>query len=432
MNIAIVGVGYVGLTTGACLADMGNNVICVDKDEEKINLLKKGKITIYEPTLEELVQNNLNENRLSFNLNLEEALNKSEVCFICVGTPQNQDGSVDLSQVFEVTKEIAQKMKGYKLIVNKSTVPPKTLEKLENLIKENTKEPFDICSNPEFLKQGSAVRDFLYPDRIIIGTNSQKAIKTMKEIYSSFLRTSGKLIVMDSNSAEMTKYCANSFLAMKISFMNEIANLCEKTGADIEKVRMGISLDNRIGNKFLFSGIGYGGSCFPKDTKALIKIGAQNDCEMNILKAVDKTNELQKTFFVDKILKYFNNDLKNKTFAVWGLAFKPKTNDMREAPSIKIINSLLDKGAKIIAYDPKAQETAKKIFKDKITYSKTSYDALLGADGLLLLTEWNEFRLPDFKKIKNALKIPVIFDGRNQYDKESLKEYGLEYFCIGK
>lgn len=432
MKIAIVGVGYVGLTTGACLADMGNNVICVDKDEEKINLLKKGKITIYEPTLEELVQNNLNENRLSFSLNLEEALNKSEVCFICVGTPQNQDGSVDLSQVFEVTKEIAQKMKGYKLIVNKSTVPPKTLEKLENLIKENTKEPFDICSNPEFLKQGSAIRDFLYPDRIIIGTNSQKAIKTMKEIYASFLRTSGKLIVMDSNSAEMTKYCANSFLAMKISFMNEIANLCEKTGADIEKVRMGISLDNRIGNKFLFSGIGYGGSCFPKDTKALIKIGAQNDCEMNILKAVDKTNELQKTFFVDKILKYFNNDLKNKTFAVWGLAFKPKTNDMREAPSIKIINSLLDKGAKIIAYDPKAQETAKKIFKDKITYSKTSYDALLEADGLLLLTEWNEFRLPDFKKIKNALKNPVIFDGRNQYDKESLKEYGLEYFCVGK
>ena len=361
MKIAIVGVGYVGLTTGACLADMGNDVICVDKDEEKINLLKKGKITIYEPTLEEIVQNNLNENRLSFSLNLEEALNKSEVCFICVGTPQNPDGSVDLSQVFEVTKEIAQKMKEYKLIVNKSTVPPKTLEKLENLIKENTKEPFDICSNPEFLKQGNAVRDFLYPDRIIIGTNSQKAIKTMKEIYASFLRTSGKLIVMDSNSAEMTKYCANSFLAMKISFMNEIANLCEKTGADIEKVRMGISLDNRIGNKFLFSGIGYGGSCFPKDTKALIKIGAQNDCEMNILKAVDKTNELQKTFFVDKILKYFNNDLKNKTFAVWGLAFKPKTNDMREAPSIKIINSLLDKGAKIIAYDPKAQQSAKKI-----------------------------------------------------------------------
>ena len=432
MQITVIGTGYVGLVAGACLADMGNHVICVDNNEEKLNKLKHGIIPIYEPGLEELVKSNVLENRLEFSSDINGAVKKSEVCFIAVGTPQGEDGSCDLQYVLKVAEQIAKAMNGYKVIVDKSTVPVGTAEKVTEIIKKHTTHSFDVVSNPEFLKQGNAVDDFLSPDRVIIGSNSDKATKIMQEIYSPFFRTGNRIVVMDTKSAEMTKYAANSFLATKISFMNEIANLCEKVGADAEMVRIGISTDNRIGNKFLFPGLGYGGSCFPKDVKALIKTGLDNDYEMNIIKAVDETNKKQRTNFLDKITKHFGEDLTGKTFAIWGLAFKPKTDDMREAPAITIINSLLEKGAKIKAFDPKAFEMAKTIFKDKIEYSSSAYKAVENSDALLLLTEWNEFRRPDFDKIKQMMKSPVIFDGRNQYNGERLIEKGFEYTCIGK
>ena len=432
MQITVIGTGYVGLVAGACLADMGNHVICVDNNEEKLNKLKHGIIPIYEPGLEELVKSNVLENRLEFSSDINGAVKKSEVCFIAVGTPQGEDGSCDLQYVLKVAEQIAKAMNGYKVIVDKSTVPVGTAEKVTKIIKKHTTHPFDVVSNPEFLKQGNAVDDFLSPDRVIIGSNSDKATKIMQEIYSPFFRTGNRIVVMDTKSAEMTKYAANSFLATKISFMNEIANLCEKVGADAEMVRIGISTDSRIGNKFLFPGLGYGGSCFPKDVKALIKTGLENDYEMNIIKAVDETNKKQRTNFLDKITKHFGEDLTGKTFAIWGLAFKPKTDDMREAPAITIINSLLEKGAKIKAFDPKAFEMAKTIFKDKIEYSNSAYKAVENSDALLLLTEWNEFRRPDFDKIKQIMKSPVIFDGRNQYNGERLIEKGFEYTCIGK
>lgn len=432
MKITVIGTGYVGLVAGACLADMGNNVICIDNNLEKLKLLEKGIIPIYEPGLEELVKVNFREQRLFFSSDIDNAVKVSEVCFIAVGTPQGEDGSADLQYVFEVAKQIAKSMNGYKVIVDKSTVPVGTAEKVSEIIKENTKYPFDVVSNPEFLKQGNAVEDFLYPDRVIIGSNSDKATRIMQDIYAPFFRTGNRVIIMDTKSAEMTKYAANSFLATKISFMNEIANLCEKVGADAEMVRVGISTDSRIGNKFLFPGLGYGGSCFPKDVKALIKTASENDCEMEIIKAADGINKKQRQLFLDKIVNKFGENLAGKTFGVWGLAFKPKTNDMREAPSITIINSLLDMGAKVKAYDPKAMDTAKLYFKDKITYSQTSYDAIEGADALLLLTEWNEFRRPDMDKVKNLLKQPVIFDGRNQYNAQHLKEMGFCYVQIGR
>ena len=432
MKITVIGTGYVGLVAGACLADMGNNVICIDNNLEKLKLLEKGIIPIYEPGLEELVKVNFREQRLFFSSDIDNAVKVSEVCFIAVGTPQGEDGSADLQYVFEVAKQIAKSMNGYKVIVDKSTVPVGTAEKVSEIIKENTKYPFDVVSNPEFLKQGNAVEDFLYPDRVIIGSNSDKATRIMQDIYSPFFRTGNRVIIMDTKSAEMTKYAANSFLATKISFMNEIANLCEKVGADAEMVRIGISTDSRIGNKFLFPGLGYGGSCFPKDVKALIKTASENDCEMEIIKAADGINKKQRQLFLDKIVNKFGENLAGKTFGVWGLAFKPKTNDMREAPSITIINSLLDMGAKVKAYDPKAMDTAKLYFKDKITYSQTSYDAIEGADALLLLTEWNEFRRPDMDKVKILLKQPVIFDGRNQYNAQHLKEMGFCYVQIGR
>ena len=431
MNITVIGTGYVGLVAGACLADMGNQVICVDNNLDKLEKLKKGIIPIYEPGLEELVKSNVLEGRLEFSADIESAVKISEVCFIAVGTPLGEDGSADLQYVFGVAESIAKAMNGYKVIVDKSTVPVGTAEKVTELIKANTNYPFDVVSNPEFLKQGNAVDDFLSPDRVIIGSNSDKATQIMQEIYAPFFRTGNRIIVMDVKSAEMTKYAANSFLATKISFMNEIANLCEKIGANAEMVRVGISTDSRIGNKFLFPGLGYGGSCFPKDVKALIKTGSEFGCDMSIIKSVDDKNKKQRKLFVDKIINKFGENLTGKTFAVWGLAFKPKTNDMREAPAITIINDLLKRGAKILAYDPKAIEEAKFYFQDRITFAKNSYDALTNCDCMLLLTEWNEFRRPDFDKIKTLLKNPVIFDGRNQYNAERLKEKGFEYYQIG-
>ena len=432
MQITVIGTGYVGLVAGACLADMGNDVICIDNNEQKLAQLKNGIIPIYEPGLEELVKSNVIENRLEFSSDLDSAVKKSEVCFIAVGTPQGEDGSCDLQYVLKVAEQIAKAMNGYKVIVDKSTVPVGTAEKVTELIKQHTTHPFDVVSNPEFLKQGNAVDDFLHPDRVVIGSNSDKATTIMQEIYSPFFRTGNRVIVMDVKSAEMTKYAANSFLATKISFMNEIANLCEKVGADAEMVRVGISTDSRIGNKFLFPGLGYGGSCFPKDVKALIKTGIENDCEMSIIKSADETNKKQRLNYVEKIVEHFGNDLTGKTFAVWGLAFKPKTDDMREAPAITIINALLDKGAKVKAFDPKAFEAARFHFADRITYATNAYDALENSDALLLLTEWNEFRRPDFERIKTSMKAPVIFDGRNQYDPNRLKEKGFKYYCIGK
>lgn len=432
MNICVIGTGYVGLVAGACLADMGNNVICVDNNEEKISQLKNGIIPIYEPGLDELVKSNVLEARLDFSTDLKTAVEKSLVCFIAVGTPQGEDGSADLQYVFNVAKSIAKSMNDYKVIVDKSTVPVGTAEKVSEIIKENTNYDFDVVSNPEFLKQGNAVNDFLSPDRVVIGSNSDKATQIMQEIYAPFFRTGNRVIVMDVKSAEMTKYAANSFLAVKISYANEIANLCEKVGANAEMVRIGMTTDSRIGNKFLFPGLGYGGSCFPKDVKALIKTGAENGCDMSIIQSADETNKKQRVLFVDKITKKFGDNLAGKTFAVWGLAFKPKTNDMREAPAITIINNLLKLGAKINAYDPKATEEAKFYFKDTITYVKSSYEALENADALLLLTEWNEFRRPDFDRMKNLLKTPIIFDGRNQYNKERLQSRGFECIQIGK
>ena len=431
MKITVIGTGYVGLVAGACLADMGNDVICIDNNKDKLIQLKNGIIPIYEPGLDELVKYNVSENRLIFSDDLDSAVKQSEVCFIAVGTPQDEDGSADLKYVFEVAKSIAKSMNGYKVIVDKSTVPVGTAEKVANLIKSITEQPFDVVSNPEFLKQGNAVEDFLHPDRVIIGSNSDRATKIMQEIYSPFFRTGNRVIVMDVKSAEMTKYAANSFLATKISFMNEIANLCEKVGADAEMVRVGITTDSRIGNKFLFPGLGYGGSCFPKDVKALVNTGKEFSCEMNIIKAADETNKKQRKFFIDKIVAKYGKNLSDKVFAVWGLAFKPRTNDMREAPAITIINALLEMGAKVKAYDPKAIESAKYYFADKIEYSQNAYNALDGADCLLLLTEWNEFRRPDFEKVKNLLKEPVIFDGRNQYLSSRLEDKGFEYYRIG-
>ena len=432
MQITVIGTGYVGLVAGACLADMGNDVICIDNNMEKIEQLKNGIIPIYEPGLEELVKSNVIENRLVFSSDLDSAVKKSQVCFIAVGTPQGEDGSADLQYVMQVAQSIAKSMNEYKVIVDKSTVPVGTAEKVTEIIRRNTKYEFDVVSNPEFLKQGNAVDDFLHPDRVVIGSNSEKATQIMQDIYSPFFRTGNRVIVMDVKSAEMTKYAANSFLATKISFMNEIANLCEKVGADAEMVRVGMSTDSRIGNKFLFPGLGYGGSCFPKDVKALIKTGLENNCEMSIISSADKINKEQRNIFIEKIVTRFGQNLEGKTFGIWGLAFKPKTNDMREAPAITIINALLEKGAKIKAFDPKAMETAKFYFNDKIIYTKTAYEALECADCMLLLTEWNEFRRPDFDKIKSLLNNPIIFDGRNQYDLKRLKEKGFEYFQIGR
>ena len=431
MKISVIGTGYVGLVAGTCLADMGNDVICVDSNIEKVEQLKKGIVPIYEPGLEELIKYNVSEKRLDFSTDLQNAVKNSQVCFIAVGTPESEDGSADLRAVMAVAKEIALSMDGYKVIVNKSTVPVGTAEKVTEVIKSHTKYEFDVVSNPEFLKQGAAVTDFLSPDRVVIGSNSQRATEIMQEIYSSFLKTANRVIIMDVKSAEMTKYTANAFLATKISFINEIANLCEKIGADAEMVRIGVTTDSRIGSQFLFPGIGYGGSCFPKDVKALINVAGEFASGSSILQAVDKVNKNQKILFLNKVLDYFDGNVSGKTIAIWGLAFKPKTNDMRESPAITIIEELLKRGAKIQAFDPKAIPMAKTIFGDTIVCTHNAYEALEGADALLLLTEWNEFRRPDFDKMKTLLKNPIIFDGRNQYDIKRLESRGFEYICVG-
>ncbi len=432
MRICVIGTGYVGLVAGTCLAEMGNKVICVDNNQEKLNKLEQGIIPIYEPGLEELIKANVAENRLSFTSDLKYAVENSLVCFIAVGTPQGEDGSADLQYVYQVAESIGEAMNDYKVIVDKSTVPVGTAEKVTEIIKSKTAHNFDVVSNPEFLKQGAAVEDFLKPDRVVVGSNSQKATEIMQELYAPFLRTGNPVIIMDVKSAEMTKYASNAFLAVKISYANEIANICENVGANAEMVRIGMCSDKRIGSQFLFPGLGYGGSCFPKDVKALLKTAKDNNCDTQMLEAADNINKLQRKLFVEKILKHFGNDVNGKTFAIWGLAFKPKTDDMREAPAITIINALLEKGAKIQAYDPKAADSAKFYFADRITYAKNSYDALENADALLLLTEWNEFRRPDFDRIKSSLNEPLIFDGRNQYDKKRMIERGFTYYSIGK
>ena len=434
MQLCIIGTGYVGLITGACLSEMGNYVICVDNDEEKLKKLKNGITPLYEPGLEELILANVSEGRLEFTNDLNYAVKKSIACFIAVGTPSGDDGSCDLSFVLSVANDIGKAMSEcneYKIIVDKSTVPVGTHKLVEEEIKKNYKGEFDVVSNPEFLKQGAAVDDFLKPDRVVIGSESEKAIDIMREIYNPFTRTGNPIIIMDIKSAEMTKYAANAFLATKISFANEMANISEKVGANADLVRIGMSSDKRIGNQFLFHGLGYGGSCFPKDVQALIKTASDFGIDSDLLKATHKVNVNQRKNFVNKILKHYNNDIKNKIFAGWGLAFKPRTNDMRESPAITIINMLLDKGAKIKAYDPKAMETAKVIFGDKIIYSSNSYEALENADALILITEWNEFKRPSFDKIKSKLKEPIIFDGRNQYDKKRMTDRGIKYISLG-
>ena len=432
MQICVIGTGYVGLVVGTCLAEMGNNVICIDNDTKKLAQLENGIVPIYEPGLEDLIKVNVREKRLTFSSDLKYGVENSLVCFIAVGTPQSEDGAADLQYVEAVAESIGKSINGYKVIVDKSTVPVGTADRVTEIIKKYTGHDFDVVSNPEFLKQGAAVDDFLKPDRVVIGSNSQRATEIMQELYSPFLRTGNPVIIMDVKSAEMTKYAANSFLAVKISYANEIANICEAVGADAEMVRIGMCSDKRIGSQFLFPGLGYGGSCFPKDVKALLKTAKDHNCGYQLLEAADEVNQKQRKIFIDKILKRFGKDLSGMTFGVWGLAFKPKTNDMRMAPAITIINTLLEHGATVQAYDPKAFDLAKTIWGDKITYAENSYDALKDTDCMLLLTEWNEFRRPDFDRIKTLMKSPVIFDGRNQYEPDKMKRRGFEYYCVGK
>lgn len=432
MRICVIGTGYVGLVAGTCLADMGNDVICVDNDLEKLIKLNDGIVPIYEPGLEELIKANVTEGRLKFSSDLDNAVKQSLVCFIAVGTPQGQDGAANMQYVMDVAEGIGKSIDGYKVIVDKSTVPVGTADKVTEVIKKYYDGEFDVVSNPEFLKQGAAVDDFLKPDRVVIGSNSPKATAIMQEVYAPFFRTASRFVIMDVKSAEMTKYAANSFLAIKISYANEIANICEAVGADAEMVRIGMCSDKRIGSQFLFPGLGYGGSCFPKDIMALMKTAKDNNCTCRLIEAADEINKEQRVIFITKILQRFGMNLAGITFGVWGLTFKPKTNDMRMAPSITIINALLGFGARIKVYDPKGFEQAKNVFGDRVIYANNSYDALKDADCMLLLTEWNEFRRPDFDRIKGLMKFPVIFDGRNQYDAERLKQRGFEYHCIGK
>lgn len=436
MKITIVGSGYVGLVTGACFSEVGINVVCVDIDSKKIENLNKGIIPIYEPGLEDMITRNMNKGRLNFTTNIESAVKESEVVFISVGTPPDEDGSADLKYVLAVARDCGKHMTDYTLVVTKSTVPVGTSLKVKEAIqdelnKRNVAIEFDVASNPEFLKEGAAINDFLKPDRIVVGLNSKKAEDLMSSLYKPFTLNGHPVIFMDIVSAEMTKYAANAMLATKISFINDIANLCEIVGADVNKVRKGIGSDSRIGHKFIYPGIGYGGSCFPKDVQALIRTAHENNYDLQVLQAVESVNKYQKLVLFNKINTYYKGDLKGKTIGVWGLSFKPQTDDMREAPALYIINSLLEAGANVKAYDPVAIEEAKHHFGDRITYCKEQYEALIDADCLAILTEWPEFKFPSFKIITKLLSKPIVFDGRNIYDREEMTKNGFEYFCIG-
>ena len=437
MKIAIVGTGYVGLVSGTCFAEIGVDVTCVDTNSEKIESLQKGIIPIYENGLEEMVLRNMKAKRLKFTTSLESCLDDVEVIFSAVGTPPDEDGSADLKYVLEVARTIGRNMKQYKLVVTKSTVPVGTAPKVraviqEELDKRGVKIDFDVASNPEFLKEGNAISDFMSPDRVVVGVESARAEKLMSKLYKPFLLNKFRVIFMDIPSAEMTKYAANSMLATRISFMNDIANLCELVGADVNMVRSGIGSDTRIGRKFLYPGIGYGGSCFPKDVKALIKTAELNGYPMQVLRAVEEVNELQKSVLFDKLVKQFNDNLKDKTIALWGLAFKPETDDMREAPALVLIDKLLKAGCQIRAYDPAAMQECKRRIGDSVYYACDMYDAVLDADALMLVTEWKEFRLPSWAVIRKTMAQQIVLDGRNIYDKKEMEELGFVYSCIGK
>jgi len=438
LNIAVVGTGYVGLVTGTCFAETGNNVICVDVDKNKIKKMKNGELPIYEPGLMNYFERNTKNGRLNFTTNLKDAVEKSSMIFLCLPTPQDGNGSADLSYILKVAQDLGNLFSenpswDFKIVVDKSTVPVGTSEKVKTTINKTTPTfNFDVVSNPEFLREGLAVDDFMRPERIIIGTTNETSRKLLEQLYEPFVRSGNPIYFVDEKSAEMIKYAANSFLATKISFMNEIANLCELTGADVDKVRAGVGSDSRIGKRFLFPGVGYGGSCFPKDVKALINTANENKYDFKILNAVVNVNENQIDLFYKKILKHFNADIKGKTIAVWGLAFKPNTDDVREAPALKLIKKLLDKVVKITVYDPEAIGTTKAVLGDSIKYVSNQYDALKNADALVLMTEWNEFRNPNFETIKSMLNTPVVFDGRNVFDVLKMRELGFNYYSIGR
>lgn len=440
MKIVVVGTGYVGLVSGTCFSEMGNNVTCVDIDLDKINRLKKGIVPIYEPGLDSMVKKNVENGNLNFSNSLSDVINQAEIIFIAVGTPMGENGSADLKHVLEVAKSIGENINKHLIVVNKSTVPIGTADKVKEVIqreldKRKVSFAFDVVSNPEFLKEGAAINDFMKPDRVIIGTDSDFAIEKLKQLYAPFCMSHERFITMDVRSAEMTKYAANTMLATKISFMNEIANICEKVGADANQVRIGIGSDSRIGYSFIYPGCGYGGSCFPKDVRALIKIAEDNDYDATLINSVEEVNNVQKLIIAQKVVAKFGEDLTGKIFAVWGLAFKPGTDDMREAPALFIIKELVKRGAKIQAYDPRALKEARDFYLKgvkEISYVNSKYKALENADAMLLLTEWKEFRSPDFEEIKSLLKTPVIFDGRNQYTTLHLKEKGFDYYQIGK
>ena len=432
MNIAVVGTGYVGLVLGTCLAETGHDVICVDSDASKIDVLNAGKVPIFEPGLEELLRRNTEEERLTFSTDLHGAVEKSLIVFIAVGTPSDEVGAADLTSVFDVAQGVGRAMNGYKIIVTKSTVPVGTADRVTEIIAAETREQFDVVSNPEFLKEGAAVDDFMKPDRIIVGTTDVRVAEIMKEMYAPFVRTGRPIIVMDVRSAELTKYACNAMLATRISFINELANLCERVGADVDKVREGMGTDSRIGFAFLFPGIGYGGSCLPKDVRAVVKTAAEAGYEFKLLEAANEVNERQKKIILDKILDHFSGKIKGKVFAIWGLSFKPRTDDMREAPALAIIEALLERGAKVRAYDPAARKMAAAILGDKVELFTRNYDALKDADALVVATEWNEFRRPDLKRMASLMRELVIFDGRNIYNPKTVKEVGFTYYGIGR
>ena len=432
MKITIVGTGYVGLVTGTCLAETGNDVLCIDIDEMKVAKLKNGECPIYEPGLKPLLERNIEQGRLSFSTSLVEGINHGKVLFLALPTPPGEDGSADLSYVLGVADSIGKNLKEYRVIVDKSTVPVGTADRVSSQIAQHTSLDFDVVSNPEFLREGMAVDDFLKPSRVVIGTSSKKAADIMRQIYEPYVRQGHPIIIMDERSAEMTKYAANSFLATKISFMNEVANLCEVVGANVDNVRIGMAPDNRIGRRFLFAGVGYGGSCFPKDVLALHKTSKDNDYDFKILDAVIKVNHEQRVRFYQKIYDHFNGDLEGMQVALWGLAFKPETDDIREAPSLYIIDKLLEAGAKVKAYDPEAMDNVKVLYGDRVNFCDTMYDTLEASDFLVVVTEWSAFRQPDFDKVKDSLKLPLIFDGRNLYNKDRIKDLGIVYQSIGR